>query len=62
MSRADLMQEIKDLDHELNRKNYHSPMQLRAFRRRRAQLHKMLNDHAHLAKAHVDQRQLSLSI
>lgn len=62
MSRADILQEIKDLDQELKRVNYNSPMQLRAYRRRRAKLHKMLDEHAHLAKQHVDERQLSLAI
>lgn len=62
MTRAEILQEIKDIDHELNdRKHHNSFMQLRAYRRRRARLHKMIDSHA-FATRHMPHQQLSLSL
>lgn len=62
MNRAELRQEIKDIDLELKERSmFNSPLQLRAYRRRRSKLHRMLDDHAFTAK-HMTKQQLSLSL
>lgn len=61
MNRANIVQEIHEIDQELKKHLQHnSPLQLRAWRRRRATLHRMLNEHA---QSHVkSKQQLSLSL
>ena len=63
MSLADITQEIREIDLELKKHAEHnSPLQLRAWRRRRAKLHRMLNDHAQFVRHHGSREQLSLSL
>jgi hypothetical protein len=64
MSRADILQEIRELRTELkDRRIYNSALQLRAFRRRLKRLHRMLDGHAHTRKQARDKEtQLTLSL
>lgn len=64
MSRADILQEIRELKTELkDRRVYNSSLQLRAFRRRLKRLHRMLDGHAHTRRQARDKEaQLTLAI
>lgn len=63
MTRADIILEIRELDAEIKEKRiYNSPLQLRAYRRRRAKLHSMLNEHAFKEPVSSSQYRLAFGI
>jgi hypothetical protein len=58
-----IREELKELDEEIKKhQHHHSPLQLRAFRRRKAKLKKWLNGYQKMMKFSRPKEQLALSL